>query len=260
MRLEVRSRTEEARPGRPPLLFVHGGFHAAWCWDVHYLPFFAGRGWPVHALSLRGHGESDGHPDIHRFTLEDYADDVRATVESIGGAAILLGHSMGGAIAERCWREDEGVLGVALLAGSPLRPAPSVVLGMLRRSPVSLLLGQLRSDPERLRRAMTPLFFSPELDATERAAHRDRLDLESPRAMSALFRRAPIHRRAGDTRPALVVAATDDVSIPLRAHEEARERLGATLLRVPGAHDLMLDPRWREGAEAIEAWLRARFD
>ena len=34
----------EHRTHAAPLLFVHGGFHGAWCWE-HYLPYFASRGW-----------------------------------------------------------------------------------------------------------------------------------------------------------------------------------------------------------------------
>ena len=37
-----------------PVLFVHGAFVAAWCWDDHFLPYFAKRGYAAHALSLRG--------------------------------------------------------------------------------------------------------------------------------------------------------------------------------------------------------------
>lgn len=34
-----------ASPAHPvPLLFVHGAFVAAWCWDDHFLPYFAQRG------------------------------------------------------------------------------------------------------------------------------------------------------------------------------------------------------------------------
>ncbi len=260
MHLELISRTRDALPGRPPLLFIHGGFHAAWCWDEHYLRFFAERGWAAHALSLRGHGQSDGHEDIRRFTLEDYADDVRTTLDRLGGDVVLLGHSMGGAIAERCWARDERVAGLALLAGSPLRPAVGVVAKTLLRRPLSLVLGQLLGDPHRLRAAMAPLFFSRALDAGERAALFRRLDLESPVAMGELFSREATHRLAGDARPVLVAAATDDVSIPMRSHEEATERLGATLVRVPGAHDLMLDPDWQEGAQAIHDWLLTHFD
>jgi len=48
-----------------PILFVHGMWHAAWCWAEHLLPYFAQHGYASYALSLRGHGGSegrDGHP------------------------------------------------------------------------------------------------------------------------------------------------------------------------------------------------------
>lgn len=36
----------------PPLVFVHGSFHAAWCWAEHWLPFFSRHGFDCYALSL----------------------------------------------------------------------------------------------------------------------------------------------------------------------------------------------------------------
>ena len=45
---------------RPPLLFVHGSFCGAWIWAEHFLPFFAEAGWECCAVSLRGHGGSEG--------------------------------------------------------------------------------------------------------------------------------------------------------------------------------------------------------
>lgn len=40
--------------GDPPLVFVHGSYHAAWCWTEHWLPFFSSRGFDCYALSLLG--------------------------------------------------------------------------------------------------------------------------------------------------------------------------------------------------------------
>jgi hypothetical protein len=55
-----------AAASKPPLLFVHGSFHAAWCWAEHWLGYYAALGYDAHAVSLRGqaravqrkHGES----------------------------------------------------------------------------------------------------------------------------------------------------------------------------------------------------------
>jgi pimeloyl-ACP methyl ester carboxylesterase len=38
----------EAHP--PPLLFVHGSWHGAWCWAEHFLDFFADKGYRAVAL------------------------------------------------------------------------------------------------------------------------------------------------------------------------------------------------------------------
>lgn len=44
----------EGRNENPPLVFVHGSYHAAWCWAEHWLPFFSDSGFPCYALSLLG--------------------------------------------------------------------------------------------------------------------------------------------------------------------------------------------------------------
>ena len=42
-----------ASRGKPPLLFIHGSLHAAWCWVENYLPHFSGLGYDSVAISLR---------------------------------------------------------------------------------------------------------------------------------------------------------------------------------------------------------------
>jgi len=53
MNLEVIT-CEPERPAHPaPILFVHGMWHAAWCWAENFLPYFAQNGYRASALSLR---------------------------------------------------------------------------------------------------------------------------------------------------------------------------------------------------------------
>jgi pimeloyl-ACP methyl ester carboxylesterase len=42
----------ERNSENPPLVFVHGSYHAAWCWAEHWLPFFSGCGFDCYAISL----------------------------------------------------------------------------------------------------------------------------------------------------------------------------------------------------------------
>ncbi|MBK7417265.1 MAG: alpha/beta fold hydrolase [Dechloromonas sp.] len=58
--LEVFSCKPARKTGQPTLLFVHGAFAGAWMWTETFMPVLAEAGYPCYAVSLRGHGGSDG--------------------------------------------------------------------------------------------------------------------------------------------------------------------------------------------------------
>jgi pimeloyl-ACP methyl ester carboxylesterase len=182
MKLEVISRGSADGTARPSLLFIHGGFHGAWCWDEYMLPWFGARGWQANALSLRGHGNSDGHADIRRWTMDDYAADVMEVLEGLGRPTVLVGHSMGGVVAQRCWERSSLVAGMVLYASSPLRADHAVVRRLLRLRPFSLFAGQLLGIPSLQLRACEPFLFSEAFDREKLAVWRAKLGPESPRA------------------------------------------------------------------------------
>lgn len=259
MHLEVISRGDVAQAHRPSLLFIHGGCHGAWCWDEFLLPWFASRGWHANALSLRGHGSSDGSEGISRWTLADYEEDVGQVLEQIARPTVLIGHSIGGVLAQRSWERRSQVAGMILYATSPLKPDLAVILRLLRQRPFSVLAGQVFGIASAQMRTIEQILFSPAFDPEKVKAYRSRLCLESPKAMAELFRRAPQKRADGDHRPALVVAGSDDWSIPLPSHEALAAAFKAELKVCPGAHDLMLDPQWETNARAMDEWLSASF-
>jgi pimeloyl-ACP methyl ester carboxylesterase len=53
-RLEIITQQPKKDAGLTPLLFVHGGWHGAWCWEF-FQSYFAEQGYVSHALNLRGH-------------------------------------------------------------------------------------------------------------------------------------------------------------------------------------------------------------
>src|SRR5262245_54443775 len=99
--LELLYRAPSARTHKPALVFVHGAYVGAWCWDVHFLRYFAARGFPAYALSLRGHGSSGCDGDYAALGIDDYVDDVARTVEEVEAPLILIGHSMGALVVRR---------------------------------------------------------------------------------------------------------------------------------------------------------------
>ncbi|MFB0951520.1 MAG: alpha/beta fold hydrolase, partial [Rhodospirillales bacterium] len=71
-------RKAEPETTAPPILFIHGAFAGAWCWDEYFLPWFANAGFDAYAIDLPGRRN---RPDVARlqdFTISAYQDAVFA--------------------------------------------------------------------------------------------------------------------------------------------------------------------------------------
>ena len=79
-----------------PLLFVHGAWHAAWCWDEHFLSFFADKGYRAVALNLRGHGNSPSDKPLRACSVADFVEDIASVADGLPTPPVIIGHSMGG--------------------------------------------------------------------------------------------------------------------------------------------------------------------
>lgn len=87
---------DERGAGGTPLVFVPGGSCDHWSFHRQLEHFGATQ--RCISLDLRGHGRSD-KPD-QAYTIEGYADDVAWVIDQLGlDRPVVLGHSMGGAIA-----------------------------------------------------------------------------------------------------------------------------------------------------------------
>ncbi len=109
------------------LLLVHGagGDHIHWSAELRRLP-----GFNVHALDLPGHGRSAGRG---RTSVEDYADSVDLFVQALGlGRVSVVGHSMGGAIAQiLALSQPKWLVSVILVGtGARLRVHPLILEGL----------------------------------------------------------------------------------------------------------------------------------
>lgn len=82
----------------PPLLLIHGGSaHAHW-WD--HIAVELARQYCVIALDLRGHGDS-GRATPPSYEIDDYAADIAEVAAHLQLAPfILIGHSLGGLVAQ----------------------------------------------------------------------------------------------------------------------------------------------------------------
>src|SRR5882757_2285721 len=102
-----------------PLLFVHGANHAAWCWDEHFLEFFADKGYRALAVSLRGHGRSPTSKPLRKCSVADYVDDVASVADTLDTGPVIIGHSMGGFVVQKYLESHDAPAGVLLASFPP---------------------------------------------------------------------------------------------------------------------------------------------
>ena len=107
---DVRLAVAEAGAGGRPLMLVHG-FTGAKEDFTEFLDPLAERGWHAVAPDLRGHGSSDHPADEPSYSLEIFASDLGALADALAWPRfVLLGHSMGGMIAQHLLLADPGRL------------------------------------------------------------------------------------------------------------------------------------------------------
>ncbi|GMU72474.1 MAG: alpha/beta fold hydrolase [Burkholderiales bacterium] len=260
-RLETFSRAPRARSRRPPLLFVHGGYTDGWCWTRHFLGWFAERGWPAHALSLRGHGGSGGAELLFASGLDDYAADVERVAGMLPEPPVFVGHSMGAAIVERMIATHPR-RGAVLLAPVPPTGLATIAARLAVERP-DALMHMMRLDPTRLSAevlaALRPFYFSDRVDAATLASMADHIAAESPRAILDLSLRLHWVTPERNGTPLAVIGAEDDrICSPDEVRATARHH-GVEAAILPGlAHMLMLEPGWEAVAEAISRHLAAQ--
>ncbi len=99
--LEVIDKGPRRESRRAPVLFVHGAWHGAWCWDEHFLDFFAQRGYRSLAVSLRGHGKSHAPKPMQFCSIADFVDDIDSVAKTLPRPPVVVGHSMGGFVVQK---------------------------------------------------------------------------------------------------------------------------------------------------------------
>jgi pimeloyl-ACP methyl ester carboxylesterase len=83
--------------GPPALLFVHGGYHGAWCYGA-WMRALAEQGVASAAVDLPGHG-SLSHEGLDTAAgMDSQATSLVGALEALDSRPILVGHSLGGMI------------------------------------------------------------------------------------------------------------------------------------------------------------------
>ncbi|OBA58280.1 alpha/beta hydrolase [Mycobacterium sp. 1100029.7] len=252
-----KGRCTDAHP--VPLLFVHGGWHGAWCWDDGFLDYFADAGYRAVSMSLRGHGTSPTAKPLPKVSIADYVDDVAAVAGELGGEPVLIGHSVGGFVVQR-YLEEHRAPAAVLLGSLPPQGVLGTALRVWRRRPSMTM--ESWNDPTLLKFLATPalareyLFCADTPEAVVESC-RQRAGAESIRATMI----DPTVRRVRTRRvstPILVLGARYDGFVSPRAVRATARAYRTEAEFFTMGHNMMLEPGWADVAARIDAWLKSR--
>jgi len=257
MNLEVITEKAVSDVRSVPILFVHGMWHAAWCWAEHLLPYFAQHGYASYALSLRGHGGSEGRERLRWTSLADYVADVMQVVSQMESPPVLVGHSMGGMIVQK-YLESNRAPAAVLLASAPPKGVVPATVRVAFRHPLAFMKANLTmsmfpivSTPRLAQEA----FFSADMPEEKVMSYFSRLQDESYRAYLDMMGLS-LPRPERVKTPLLVLGGANDSLFLPRDIEATARVYGARAEVFPNmAHDMMLEDGWQAAADRILGWL-----
>lgn len=210
----VTLRFDEAGEGDPAIVFVHG-----WCcsrdnWRQQVAHF--SRSHRVIALDQRGHGESD-KPD-QDYTIDGFVEDLAWFIGDRGlDRPVVVGHSMGGAIAMNLARKHPQLTRGVVMVDSPITPLPDPLQPVADSTLAAIQSPAYKQVAEGFVRTFmfdtnSPLGLADELiaamsEAPQRLMHTALTDLLSPHTMEpgpipvpALYIRAATNYSAEDAQ------------------------------------------------------------
>ncbi|MGC1378449.1 MAG: alpha/beta hydrolase [Anaerolineales bacterium] len=243
------------RAHQTPILFQHGAWHGAWCWQL-WMDYFASLGYEVHSFSLPAHGKSPcnkGH--INSYTFADYVETLASQIEAISPKPVVIGHSMGGAILQK-YLENHQLPGAVLLATLPA----AGMFAMGQRSswvrPGSFFGGMLKFNMYewvRTPKLAQDLFLDPKTEI-DTVAFQKQLVSETTEVMRSLvFPFAKVNSRKS---PIFVIAGEKDAIFTVDEERKTAAKYGAKIVVIDGqAHNLMMESAWKQVADIIDNWI-----
>lgn len=244
------------------IVFIHG----MWCTPAALAPlaeFFRARGYRCHLPALRFHDQTQPPAAaLGTTSLLDYAADLEALIRSLPQPPVLIGHSMGGLLAQiLCAR---GLARQAVL----LAPASPAGIHALSPSVIRSFAGVMArwgfwKKPNRLSPAAARYALFNGLPAAQADAAIEAMCYESGRAAFEIgfwlldARHASTVDAAAVTQPLLVISGAQDHITPTAVHKRIAARYAQAEYRCYAghAHWLMAEPGWEKIAGDIAGWL-----
>jgi pimeloyl-ACP methyl ester carboxylesterase len=180
-------------------------------------------------VDLRGHGLSEGSEQLQSWRIDDYVSDVIAVLRHWKTLRILVGHSMGGLIAQLAAMEVQ-LDRLVLVASSPSEGMLRNGFRMARTHPWTFTVAYSRRSFKRLyktSRVTRSLLFHPNTDQEIVDRYVRGCQDESWMAGNQMITRLPDPRRIACS--VTVIAGERDLMVDRRASEQTARYYGTSL-------------------------------
>ena len=238
-----------------PLLFQHGAWHGAWCWQS-WMDYFASLGYETHAISLPGHGNSSMHKrHINFYAFKEYVNTLCDQIETISPKPIVIGHSLGGAVLQK-YLENHSLPGAVLVSTLPSNGILPMCLRLLQRHPIPILSGLLKlnlyewvKSPE----LAQALFLNKDTQIDIFWFQKQLVGESMMVAVRLLFSFAKVNP---NRTPMLFISGDQDAIFTMEEDDRTAKRYGSKNFIIENqAHNLMIESAWKQVADVIDNWV-----
>jgi len=247
------------------IVMLHGMWGGAWYWE-NYRKFFEGKGYHCITPTLRFHDVDPKEPPDPRLgttSLLDYAEDLEREINELETRPVLMGHSMGGLLAQILGSRGLAKALVLLTPAAP-RGVNALQISVIRSFWSGLTKWGFWRKP--MRQTFNEAVYSilQLLPADKQRETFEKFVYESGQTAFEIgfsffdSKRASNVDESKITCPVLVVAGTKDRITPVSAVRKVADKYKAVSTYrefTNHAHCVVEEPGWQEIAEYTLDWL-----
>ena len=258
---------EKQIPATQTVVFIHGMYMTPDVWS-DWQTWFSERGyityappWPLHEVSVKEQNNQHPSKQLGQLTLNDILENYRQFIATLDEPPIVIGHSMGGLIAQKLL--EEGITAGAVAVNSaPPKGVLSFKFSFIRANLPHLNLFLSSDIPSQLSLSQFSYGFANDMSTDDQAFFYENFIVPESRKVG----RAPLGSSGKINyttarEPLLIIAGGNDHIIPASLnrsnYKKYRKSPSITdFVEFEGRNHLtVLQPGWQTVTEYIDGWI-----